>query len=31
MLPWTFFEILIMSGVICKEKLLHKNEFTQYL
>ena len=27
----TFFKILLMSAVICKQKLLHENETLQYI
>ena len=30
MLPRAFSEILLVSAVICKQKLLHENEFIQY-
>ena len=31
MLPWTLFEILLTSTVICKQRFLHENEIVQYL
>ena len=31
MLPWTLFKFLFMSAVICKQKLLCKNEIVEYL
>ena len=31
MLPWIFFEILLTSAVICKQRFLHENEIVQYL
>ena len=31
MSPWTLFEVLVTSVVICKQRLLHENEIVQYL
>ena len=31
MLPWTFFEILLTSAAICKQRFLHENEIGQFL
>ena len=28
---WTHFELLLMSAVICKQRLLHEKEIVQYL
>ena len=28
---WTHFELLLMSAVICKQRLLHKSQIVQYL
>ena len=30
-LPWTVLEILLMSAIICIEKVLHGNEIVQHL
>ena len=30
-LPWTTFEILLTSAIICIQRVLHGNEIVQYL
>ena len=30
-LRWTAFEILLMSAIICVQRILHRNKIVQYL